>query len=366
MAMWPAGGVPDPAGLIKTLAVGTMMTGDPFFAITVFAFVHYSAITTTIPMWAVGNLERWELVVRMLFFAIYGTAAGLAMFWGGGVPIVFPTHIIDDVSPKDGPNASSRRRLRIGVYVVTIAILQMLFSALRIHGVYYTNGNFGTGGSPPPSGGPPFAWVMLFIMAALFVWVIVDTARGARRSPLTISYLGQRATPRSGGMILMFALFLMLVNVPQAIWDFGSAPSAPLLPIWASGLIVLAVELLILAGFYFLMPFLYGNMDEGLFSPHNSGLSWGSYILFMATIFVVTDVIYLSLVGSVIQSWGQLDLLMSGIAVAIAAVAGFVYLRRKRVTYRHGPSYTYIRAQHEQGQEQEQVQEQKQNNFLKF
>ena len=342
MAAFPPVPPPDPIGLIKALASGVIVSGDPFFAMTVFTVVHYPSITPVIPMFATGELAIWELIVRMLFVAGFGALAGYALFWGMGSPILFPTHSTDPVPPTVDGQRVTRRRLRAGAFLLVICIWLLIQFTLQLSGLYFATFPFGKDGPLSEDARTATDIIVVIVSAAVALWVIIDTARGQDGSPVCITHMGQRANAETGGRILMWALFLVLVNAPQAVMDFVSAPPAPTLPLWATGLIALTLELLVILGFYYLMPYLYKNLTTQVFGPAESGVTWARWCIYVAVLYIVADVLYISIASTVISDWTSLATLLSGIAGAIAVMAGIAYCIRVDEA-RKGTKYWHIR-----------------------
>jgi hypothetical protein len=312
----PPGGIPDPRGLWTAALVGTVFTHDPFFAIAVFALVHYISVWPVNPVSLMGPGINFVFIVRMLVFVVYGTI-GYTLAWAMKSPVLFPTQL------SDRRHSLSTMRFTPAAYILALSITFGLWSVLVFTQYYFRLAPWGIGilgiTAHVAWGIVGFLFFVAFILTILvFTWI-------GKESVMTLRYNGESARGGWRGQLLVwYVVLLVLLLGPQAIWDFLTPPTGAIIPFWASGLITVAVEALIYVAAYFFLTRVY-DIDNSGFSKQYSGVNIRNFLIILGSVQVGTGLLYI-LVGSFTTTFEQLDWLMLGLTLIVAIVAIIVSL----------------------------------------
>ena len=326
----PPTGLPDPRGLWIAGLVGTVFTSNPFFAVTVFAVIHYLSIYPTNPAILMGPAMGWEFNVRMLDIFVLGVITGLFVRFFMDNGVLIPTRLFH--GKKRG-----NRFFTPQIYIAVLALAYGLVAFLRLVGsptpIYYIRGPFGLGDF-----GVWYAVANWFILiTSVLALVMIGAATWGYKffeSSSLFSHCNFRlqydeniedrtANTRSQQRIAMYVLVLIFTLSPQAIADFLGAPNNATFGdervVW-TGLITVGVEAVVwIVAYYALKKYAFSDRRNGSkyeFSKKMSGVSWRYFCLLLAGIQILTGLAFFLPVGlHAITTFEQMHLLLVGLSV---------------------------------------------------
>jgi hypothetical protein len=335
--------LPDPRGLFLQAMLAVIFTKDFYFPFFLFAAYHYVILWATLGVGGEPETpEQYNFMVRMWFIFLQGAGAGWFVTWALGNPILVPIHSFDRWRPK------------IGVTLLTLSSFFVVRAFLIAIGRY--NAKF-----PFPSGSETAHWVAFGIWVALiilvFIFSYVERIRTARfwrwfaitprRSVATVE------ESSNGRLVTDFVVFLILLLLPQAIWDFGVIKWTGIANLntrfGVTGGITLAVELIvwILGGVYF---YRVHKIDDNWFSESKSLVTWRPFVVIVAVFSLLSGLAYL--IAGLVLDPGidnvNITITISLIVIALISLMIWLYYtmkiynKRKKSPMKSNAEYTVV------------------------
>ena len=304
----------DPRGLFMQAFMSPIMLRNFFFGFFIFVAIHYGIIWMTGGFALMPPLMMYNFIVRMLAFFGYGAISGYFLSWAMGHPPLIASHDYDNVRAHPAP-------MLVAVSIVWgFHQFMHAIGATQVHAPF--PGSLGTAGD----------WLVVAAFAILFLTVFFLTWTNTI-SVFSFSYLN--LSRKHAYLNAEFIILLALVLGPQAIWDFFPLPPPDGLGWlhWQAAALTLGIELVVWIAMYLWFRY-YRRVDETLFTPRRSLVTWMEYVIIVGLTQILTGAAY-AVAAEFLVDLLELNFFLLGttVVILIESVIIYFWLRgRKRAT----------------------------------
>lgn len=254
--------------------LGVIFTNDYYVPWIFFTLLYYAVLWSTTPIHLAPVLDRYEFIVNNAFVFGYGVLAGLAVRIGYGCRELIPTHIYDGVRPTFG------------------SALLTFSSIFTVRAVLIATGEYDSITVFDPGHASFAYWVAFGVFLALSIAVFILTWVQVDVDILRWFKLQRRRSdgygPEADRMIPDLILALAALISTVLLWVFLQTTWSDL----GAGLVTVGVQLFLWLPIYFYFREVR-RIEETVFSPNNSVISWMAFCIVGAVATLVPGVTWL-------------------------------------------------------------------------
>ena len=300
----------DPRGLFMQAFMTPIMLRNFFFGFFIFVTIHYGIVWMTGGFALMPPLMMFNFIVRMLAFFGYGAISGYFLSWSMGHPVLIASHDFDGVRAHPAP------------MLVAISIVWGMHQFMHAIGATQVHAPF------PGSLGTAGDWVVVAAFVLVFLTIFFLTWTNTV-SVFSFNYLN--LARKHSYLNAEFIILLVLVLGPQAIWDFLPLPPPNGLGWlhWQAAALTLGIELVVWIGMYLWFKN-YRRVDETIFAPKRSLVSWMEYVIIVGLTQILTGAAY-AVAAEFLVDLLELNWFLLGttLVILIEAVIIYFWLRRR-------------------------------------